>query len=291
MQGVALESADAGDVAACETITDILRNGVQQLGPQGNGGHSFLHSEALALSALGKAQAKAGQQQAALNSFEKAVELAEQMPPEGEALRSSRLGQIAHDRALAGDIEGALRTADRMIYEYFKAIAVMRIATAKAKAGKREQARSLFSTAIQTAKEIKSRDPLRDRAGSHYLNSYECLRTISYAQAMGGFADEAVQTAETIDDPKWKKSAFAQIAMAMAKAGEIQPARQLVDRIDDETVKSRALQDVAEGQAESGDIPGAIDWAKGRTTPEGRANALLGVVRAIAKRTDANGSP
>ena len=43
------------------------------------------------------------------------------------------------------------------------------------------------------------------------------------------------------------------------------------------------MQDVAEGQAESGDIEGALEWAKNMTSPEARANTLLGVVRAIAK--------
>ncbi len=275
--------ADAGDVAGTQTIAEILRRGNLQSGLQNGSGHTFLHSEALVLSAIAKAQAESGNRQIAVDTFEKAVKLAAEMPPEGEGLRSGRLGRIAHDRVLAGDLEGALRTAELIVYEYHKAATLMGIAAAQAKAERRDEARALFRKAIQTANEIKIRDPLRDRAGSSYLNSHECLRTVAYVQATAGFAADAVETAETIDVLKWKNSAFALIAMAMANAGEIRPALRLVDRINDEKVKSSAMQDVAEGQAKAGDIQGAVAWAKSLATPEGRANALLGIVRAIAK--------
>jgi len=87
-----------------------------------------------------------------------------------------------------------------------------------------------------------------------------------------------------IVEPKWKNSALAWIAMTMAKGSEIKPAIQLVERIDDESSRAQALQGIAEGQAEAGDIQGALEWAKSRTTPDERANALLGIVRAIVKR-------
>jgi tetratricopeptide (TPR) repeat protein len=160
----------------------------------------------------------------------------------------------------------------------------MSIAVAQAKIGQRDHARASFAKAIQLAKEIKPRDPLRDRAGSDCLDSHECLRTIAYAQAHAGFAADAIHTAETIHDPKRKNSAFSLIAMAMAKAGDIKSAIQLVDTINDQTVKSRALQDFAEAQAHAGDISGAEEWAKSQPSPNARAEALLGSVRAIAKR-------
>ena len=284
LQGIAEELADSGDVAGTRTIAEILHKAALQYGLQDVRGQSFLHSESLVLSALAKAQAKGGERQVALETFENAVKLADAMPPEGEALRSYRLRRIANDRVDAGDTAGALRTAELVVYEYHKANALMAIAKAQAKAGQRDESRALFRKAIQTAKEIKIRDGLRDRAASYDLNSPECLRTIASVQASAGFAAEAVQTAETIDEPKWKNSALAQIAMAMAKAGEIMPAFQLVDRIDDESARARALQGIAEGQAEGGDISGAVKWARSRTTPEARANALLGIVRAVVKR-------
>jgi tetratricopeptide (TPR) repeat protein len=272
LQGIAEELADAGDIAACETVTDILHNGAQQFGPQNGPGHNFVHSEALALSALAKAQAKVGRNQAAAKNFEKAVELAEQMPPEGEALRRGRLGQIARDRALAGDVDGAIRTAEPL-----KDAAPLDIAMAQAKAGRRERARLWFREAIQTANQTKS----RNAAGGSASKPSQTLRPIAYAQARAGFTSDAIQTANMIDDPKSKDGALALIAATMAKQGETKPALRLVERIHDEAAKSQALRDVAEGQTHAGDFRGAVEWAKSLSTPAARANAFLGIARAI----------
>ena len=59
---------------------------------------------------------------------------------------------------------------------------------------------------------------------------------------------------------------------------------QLTEKIDDASGKARARNGIAEGQAESGDVVGAAEWARKRTSPEARADALFGVVRAISRR-------
>ncbi|MFI5457514.1 MAG: M56 family metallopeptidase [Isosphaerales bacterium] len=283
-RGIAEVLAGAGDIETTLKIAETLEKAVAEFGLQDHSRQMIVHAHVFVLSALAKAQAKAGNRKAAVATFQKAVDFADALPDEGEALRSDRLGRLARDQVDAGDIEGALRTAERVVYEYPKAIAVMTIAEAQAKAGRRDLARAVFRKAIETAREIKIRDNFRDRAGSYDLNSSECLRTIAFGQARAGFTAEAVQTAGTIVEPKWKNSALAWIAMTMAKGGEIKPAIELVQRIDDESSRAQALQGIAEGQAEAGDIQGALKWAKSRTTPDERANALLGIVRAIVKR-------
>ena len=186
---------------------------------------------------------------------------------------------------------GALETAELIVYEYYKATALIKIAEARAKAGRRDEARALFDRAIRNAHEIKVRDPLRDREKSFYLNMAECIRTIACAQATAGFAAEALQIAETIDEPRWKNSALGMIAMAMARRGDVQPAIELAERIGDEKARNVALHDIAGARAEAGDVPGALEWARNRSTPEARANALLGIMKALAKGLAVAGVP
>jgi RNA polymerase sigma factor (sigma-70 family) len=275
---------DAGDVGELTRIADKLETLVAEFGLQDNRGHFFLHSQVLVLAALAKAQTRAGNLDAAVATFDRAEALGSIMPSEGEGLRSDRLSRVAGDRAGAGNFDGALRTAERIVYEYHKAIALMHIGEAQAKVGRRDEARALFGKAVQTAREIKIRDPLRDRPANFDLNSFECLRTIAAGQARAGFSADALHTAETIEEPKWKNSALAMISVSMAKRGEIKPAIQLADRVEDEKSKSTALQGIAEAQAKSGGLGEALEWARNRATPEARADALLGIVRAITNR-------
>ncbi len=287
LQSIADALADAGDIEATLKIAATLEDAAAKFALQHPNGRSVSDSQVLVLSALAKAQAEAGDREAAVDTFQKAVDLVDARPASTEPVRSDRLGRLVRERAEIGDIAGAITTAEGVEYEYFKALALAAIAKAQAKAGKRDEARAAFRTAIQTARAIKIHDALRDRRG-FYLNFSECLRTIAFVQAKAGFAADAVETAESIDDPRWKNSAFAGITMAMANRGEIKPARQMVDRIDDEQAKSRAMQDVAEGQAGAGDLEGAVEWARSRSTAEARANALAGIARAIARRPAAN---
>ncbi len=283
MHRIAEVLSDAGEIDALLKIANDLEMAVAESGLQSHKGHYILNAQILVLSSLAKAQAKAGKREAAIVTFDKAAALASIKPSEGESLRSDRLGRLARDRVEAGDIEGALRTCELIVDEQPKVLALVVVAEAQAKAGHRDEARSLFSKAIQFAQEIKIRGNLRDPAGNSEPKPSGRLRTIAQFQARAGFTAEALQTAELIGEPKSKNSALAMIAAAMARRREIKQAVQLVDRIDDEKSKADALQGIAEGQAESGDIEGAVKWAKSRATAEARANALLGVVRAIAK--------
>jgi beta-lactamase regulating signal transducer with metallopeptidase domain/tetratricopeptide (TPR) repeat protein len=280
--------ADAGDVKTTPKIAETLEKAFEEFGPNDHSGQIILHSQVLVLSALARAQAKAGNRKAALETFQRAAVLAGARPDEGEGLRSARLGQVARNQADAGDIKGALRTADLVVYEYHKAIALVAIARAQAMKGQRDQARTVFHRAVQTARGIKPLDPVRHRPDNFDSNMSECLRTIAYSQAATGFSADAVFTAESIDVPKWKDSAFALIVMPMAKRGEANWAAQLVERIVDERGKAEALQGIAEGRAEAGDYEGALNWAKSLTTPDQQADAMLGIIRSIAKRPPAD---
>jgi len=284
LQGVAEVLADSGDVERTLEIAEAFEKAIAEIAPQNPMLQSMLHRQVFVLSALAKAQARAGNREEAEKNFKRAVDLAAVMAAEGESLRSDRLGRVVRSRVEAGDIEGAVGTTELIVYEYPKAVALITIAEAQAKDGRREQARLLFGKAIYTANEIHIRDPRRDRPQSPDLNLPECLRTLAFVQARAGFASEAVHTALTINSPQWRNSALAQIAPLLAKGGDMKQAVELLGKIDDRQSKDSAMQDIAEWQAETGDFQAALEWARSRANPEARANAFLGLARAVARR-------
>lgn len=287
LRGFAQVLADCGDVEDLVTIAGILEKAAAQHGPNDATGCFIIDAEIGGLESLAKAQSKAGRREAAIQTFEKALELAREMPPEGEALRSGRLGRLAYERVEAGDVDGALQTAELVVYEYYKATALIEIAEANARAGRRDASLDLFRRAVQAAQEIQARDPVRDRAGSLYLDRGECLRSIAFGQARAGFTAEAIGTAETIVEPRWKDSALSLIATAMARRGEVASAVELAEKIGDEQARQGAMQRIAEARAASGDVPGALEWARNRPDPEARAHALLGIMKALVEKQPA----
>ena len=74
-----------------------------------------------------------------------------------------------------------------------------------------------------------------------------------------------------------EKQCLAGIASALAKSGDMKQARELLGKIDDSQSTNGAMQGLAESQAEAGDFQAALQWARGRATPEARANAFLGL--------------
>ncbi len=285
LQGVAEALAAAGDIEGALKIAEAFDKAVAELDPANRIRPNVLHEQIFVLSSLAKAQAKAGNREEAAMSFKKAVDLASVLPTEGESLRSDRLSRVVRDQVDGGDIEGAIRTTDLIVYEYSRANALITIAEAQAKAGRHEQARLLFGKAIQAANEIHIRDVQRDRPQNFNLNLPVCLQTVAFVQARAGFTNEAVETAMTIDSPKWRNSALSIIAPILARAGDLKQAVELLGRIDDEKSRDYAMQGIAEGQAQRGDIPAALEWARSRATPEARANAFLGLARAVAGGT------
>ncbi len=284
LRGFAQVLADCGDVEDLLSIAGILEKAAAEYGPNNGTGCFIIDAEIGVLESLAKAQSKTGRREDAIQTFEKAFGLARGMPPEGEVLRSGRLERLAYERVEAGDVDGALRTADHIVYEYFKAQAFIKIAEAEARAGHRDASLGLFRRAVQADGEIRVRDPGRDRAESYYLNKGECLRTIAFVQARAGFTAEALKTAETIAEPRWKEGALELIAPELACRGEVRQAVELAEMIGDERSSQRAMQGIAEARAAFGDVPGALEWARNRPDPEARAHALLGIMKALVEK-------
>ena len=73
-------------------IAEAFEKAVAELALQDPVRPIVLQFQIFVLSALGKAQAKAGNREEAAKNFAKAVDIAAVMPAEGESLRSDRLG-------------------------------------------------------------------------------------------------------------------------------------------------------------------------------------------------------
>ncbi len=170
---------DADDVSDLIMIADKFETAASEFGLGDARREHVLDGHVLTLFALAKAQAKAGKRDDSIATFNKAATLASML---SESVRSDRLGRLVRDRVDAGDVDGALQTWSTITYEYFKAGALKSIAEAQAKKGLRDDAKALFQKAVDTAREIKIRDKLRDRPGSFDLNSSECLRTSRWAR-------------------------------------------------------------------------------------------------------------
>jgi hypothetical protein len=127
----ACQLAQAGRVKDAMSEIDRLQVGVMQV-------HALTH--------LGVGLAKAGDNKAALASFERAHSLVGQLQKKDQRLQAENL---AAARALAGDYKGALQTADA--YPSFSESAYVNIAIFRAKAGD-------FSGAVAMCESIK-RDP------------------------------------------------------------------------------------------------------------------------------------
>ena len=211
--------ADSGDLDGTLRIAEAFEKAVAELALQNPVRPVVLQHQIFVFSALGKAQAKAGIREEAARNFAKAVEIAAVLPAEGESLRSDRLGRLVRDRVDSGDIDGAVRTAELIVYEYTKANALSTIAEAQAMAGRREQAFLLFGKAVQAANEIHILDPIRDNPQNFNLNMPECLRTIAFVQAKAGFAAEAIHTAQTIESPRWRNSVWPGLPLPWRRVG------------------------------------------------------------------------
>jgi tetratricopeptide (TPR) repeat protein len=285
--GIGTALADNGDIERALSVESLLDKGAQQYGNLDARGVAYLGSQGRTLSAIAKAQAKAKSPIVSRETFEKAIRCNDTLPPEGEGLRSSRLGTIAKDQAEAGDFAGAAATVEGIVYEYHRAVAICALAEAQAKSADRAVALSNFTQAVRTALKIHVRDNRRDRPGSYYLQISDCLSVIVSSLAGAGFFDEALDVVDSISDPRHKDSTLSLVASAVARNKDYVRSNEIAGRIADSNSKELALRRIAEARTEAGDVGGALDWALSLTSPESKAMGVLGIIEALARRASA----
>jgi tetratricopeptide (TPR) repeat protein len=232
---------------------------------------------AWALRAIAEAMARAGM-------WEQALRTAEAI--KGAWERARALGVIAEAMASAGMTQQAqeafhqaLRTAEAIEWAWERASALMAIAEAMASAGMTQQAQEAFHQALQTAKAIEG---ARERA--------EALGAIAKAMARAGMTQraqeafhQALQTAEAIKGAWERASALRAIAEAMARAGMWEQALRTAEAIEEETLmRAWALRAIAEAMARAGMWEQALRTAEAIKGAWERARALGVIAEAMA---------
>lgn len=193
--------------------------------------------------------------------------------------RDHALALIACEQAKAGDIPGALRTAEASVSVARTAWVLKEVAIAQASAGK-------VNEAGQTAKAIAKPG---DKA--------EALVAIAQAQAKRKDRDAAkktLQEALTLANSVPREQDFGHVAAglvaaAQAEMGELKEARLTADAITKAPWKDIALKRVAEVQAKAGDSKGALRTAHAIEAGYYQGEALKNILTAQLQSGDLEG--
>lgn len=235
-----------------------------------------------ALREIAKAQAEAGEKEAARETFASALQTAQRI--EDASSCALAISEIAKTQIGVSEIAAAIETTKRIKGDYWRAEALSEIAKAQAEEGQKEAARETFAAAIETAKLVGS--PLSPTQALKYIakaqteagemvaaietaqsiesdwlrSREEALREIAKAQAQAGDFTAALETAQSIENVAWRSSAQIEVAIAQAQAGDKEAARQTFTtalqtarRIEGERQRAEALREIAKAQAKAGE--------------------------------------
>jgi hypothetical protein len=208
--------------------------------------------------------------QAVAGDVEGALKTAEGINSPNDQARAAAFAGIARAQAAAGDIEGALKTVELTVN---RTSALAAIAGAQAAAGDLEGA-------------------LKTVEGINFLNDLpSALAQIAGGQAAAGDVGGALKTAKSIKDaPFYRASAFAAIAGAQAVAGDVEGALKTAEGIKSPNDQASAFAAIAGAQVKAGDIEGALKTAEAISSSSYQAKAFAaGAFAAIARAQAAAG--
>ncbi len=153
------------------------------------------------------------------------------------------LEDIAVRLAEAGDIPRALQIAATIQNDFVKSRPLSAIATAQAKAGNKTGAAATFQQALQAANRIQ--------------DTFAQGR-IAIALAEAGEVPKALELVSALPNDSWKADVLGGIAVAQTKSGDVTGAFKTIPMISKDYWQPKALRGVAVAQAEAGDAPGAL---------------------------------
>lgn len=234
------------------------------------------------------------------------------------------LHYIAEAQVSAGDINGALKTADKIMKEggyqdrAFMWIAMGQFFVLKDKKGGLKTANTLeeptrtillYEIAGRESVEIRpenaaetiwelfhfgeNEDPRPDPV---YFYQVQLLLTTAFGQNKVGDAeasakaiDQAVQISQKISNPIGKDEALKDIAVVQARVGRVQEALDTQEKIQNTLVRGTALNKISYAQLQSGDLEGAVQTAK--RIPDFVAFLKIDVLQRIAVAQYMAGNP
>jgi tetratricopeptide (TPR) repeat protein len=200
------------------------------------------------LAEIASARAKIGDQQAAVDLFDRSLGALE-LPWEDKVEHRILFASLIEARTRAGDVAGALRTANAIAEAHMSAYGHELIATAQAEAGD-------FKGALETVDAIDSRKAAETKASA--------MVWVAIARAEAGNFDEALQIVVLIEAVQGDNEAESRrisglrdmalhhIAVAQASSGTAASAAQTASRIRSEQFRLRTLCEIAAAQAGSG---------------------------------------
>jgi tetratricopeptide (TPR) repeat protein len=154
--------------------------------------------------------------------------------------RYEAIADMAALYASAGLSDVALRIANKIDEAAKQANALAAVARKFAGAGQKEKAAETFSRALEVAKTLEG--DFRERTLAEITGKY----------TEAGQHDQAVQTAETVDDASSRASALIERVRKYADTGQYDQALQAAQSIEDSPAKVEALLAIARKYAEAG---------------------------------------
>jgi hypothetical protein len=194
------------------------------------------------------------------SDFTTALNIAKQI--EHSYYRAWALMEIATAQAQAENFTAAIDTAHDIEHSYYKALALIEIAKAKPTAEN-------FTAAIHTTQQIE-----------HSYYKALALIEIAKAQAQAENFTAAIHTAQQIEHSYYRALALVEIAKAQAQAENFTAAIVTAQDINDSDSKARALMEIAKAQAQAENFTAAIHTAQQIEDSYYRALALVEIAKA-----------
>ncbi len=274
------------------------------------------------MKAVAEAQLKAKHREAAKETVLAALEMIAPLP-DADAEAYFPLTDLGMIQAKAGDLAGALRTADALSSGIAQVKVLGEVAAAHARKGRRDEARKTIHRAFDAARHVPN-DTLWNNS-AHYGPPgpfapaidpmLPVLQILAPAQARADDLEGALETVAKMGTSPWslyhRNSAIGEIVVARLAVGDLTGARKAIDVIADSNSiptyipaeqdsdgnytfpdplsdgKSPLLEQVARQQAEQGDPAVVLDWVQKQSKPNAKLRMLRGLADGISARSTA----
>jgi RNA polymerase sigma factor (sigma-70 family) len=262
---------------------------------------------------IARAQARAGQREAAATTLRIALNAESRELAQGQIIsKNDRLSEIAKCQAETGDVKGAVATVtDQLDSPAHQSRTFIEIAQAQARSGDikgalttidrvqdaggddtKDGARWRLAEIQAEAGDVKGALQTTERIGKHSAFKTLALAAIAMARAKAGDRQGAAASLQAARAAAQDGDArqLLRLAMAEAVAGHVKDARKTVEQIKSKEVRQDALWAMVMVLAAHGKVDAARDVAKSIEDDYHRGDVLKHVVVALIRANDLPGA-